>query len=101
MYSPGSFHGTKVAVEEQPFSGALRMKLIDFEPNPYNQGLIFESQHDVAQSDVVLLVFYLRSVSDEVVRVGAVPDEYPSGTEYSLMGTSHTHLLNTVYTFWV
>ena len=70
---------SEVAVEGQPFGGALRVKLTDFGPNPFDQGIIFESQQAVAQGDVVLLAFYLRSVSDEVVRIGAVVEGGVSG----------------------
>ena len=61
---------SEVAVEGQPFSQALRVKVTDFGPNTYNQGLFFLAPSSVAEGDVVLLVCYVRNVSGELSQVG-------------------------------
>ncbi len=47
----------------QPFSLARQIVVTEFGPDPFNQALFFLSSDPVQQGDVVLLTFYVRSLS--------------------------------------
>ena len=55
---------TPVTVDNQPFTQAIRVEVTDFGPNDYSQGLFFTVANPVPQGNTVLLVFYVRSLSE-------------------------------------